>query len=543
MHICLSLGHNSSAVLLRKGQRPIGYEEERLTKKKSDSAFPERSIDEIFKFADVHSDQVETVYISHWFDVFDPQSTENKYYSAKKVRSLFPNALFVDTRIDGLTHHDAHALSALAFSNHYDERTSTNKLIAVIDGFGNRGEVASVYKVVDGMPRLVHRVTGYGNSLGLLYQYAATAVGMDGMNDVYKFLGYRVHITPEEIERCDMLADQITAKFLVAYMRKWSNEPSALSDGLIDYGKLDRVRESFENYFLPVIDNDAFRSRIRVGYVVQKVLEDVVIKYINRFSFDTLLVAGGCFYNVRLNDVLRRKFRKATFCVMPLAGDQGAAMGLAFADHPWVKDSYSDLFWGKRVLSINALEPTDAIASQIADKIAAGEIINLLQGDMEFGPRSLCNTASLALCRTDLIDSINTANGRTTVMPCAPVMLMSNAIDLFSAKDLARTKGSDRFMITAHNYLPGISTDELGGAMHRDVDGSHSGRPQLVFDETSFIGRILTILYQRHGVRAIVNTSLNIHGSPIIHDCADLAYLTKHWLETSDVKFSNYVVR
>jgi predicted NodU family carbamoyl transferase len=90
MYLCLSLGHNSSAVMLfENGDNPIGYEEERLSKKKSDSAFPILSITRILEVVGSDAaDQVKEIYISHWFDNFDPYTAENKYYSAHKLKAL-----------------------------------------------------------------------------------------------------------------------------------------------------------------------------------------------------------------------------------------------------------------------------------------------------------------------------------------------------------------------------------------------------------------------------------------------------------------------
>jgi predicted NodU family carbamoyl transferase len=541
MYLCLSLGHNSSAVLLREFHKPIGYEEERLTKKKSDSSFPLNSIKKIFSYVgDDARDQVQRIYISHWFDTFDPKTSENKYYSASLVRSLFPNAKIIDTQYNGTSHHEAHALSALAFYDYHEGDDFEGTVIAVIDGFGNGGEVASVYRTDGQRVILEDKVAGYSRSMGLLYQYAAKAVGMDGINDVYKFLGYRVHISPDEIADCDKLACAITNEYLPGYMKSWQHPIHPTCDDLIDYDELSIVSARCQEMFKPVIDEDQFRSRIRVGYVVQKVLEDVITKYLSKFKFSNLIVTGGCFYNVRLNDKLRSHFSHATFCAMPLAGDQGAPLGLAYADYRWVKFAFADLFWGKRELSGAVVN--DYLIDVIADQISRGVIVNVLQGDMEFGPRSLCNTATLALCRSDLIDAINTANGRTTVMPCAPVMLARHAVELFDVVDLTRTIGSDQYMITAHNYDLAVLPDELGGAMHRDIDGSYSGRPQIVFDTNSFIFKLLDRLSSKYGVRAIVNTSLNIHGQPIIYDSADLEKLTNFWEDHCPLTFDSYVI-
>ena len=559
MYLCLSLGHNSSAVMLfENGDDPIGYEEERLSKKKSDSAFPVLSITRILEIVGQNAaNEVTDIYISHWFDHFDPYTTENKYYNAAFITNLFPNASLVTTRIDAFSHHDAHAESVAAFfSYHYKlsdqykpDADTRPELVLVVDGFGNNAEVASLYELdAYGFPEKKETIFGYERSLGLLYQYAAEAVGMDGMNDVYKFLGYRTHIKADEIARCDQLATKIKSQYLVGWMNPalFRTPPKTESTDLIDYEKLKWVKEDCMAYFKSLIDDDQFMSRVRVGYVVQKVLEDVIVQYLSVRKFKTLLVAGGVFYNVRLNDRLRKTHPSIKFCAMPLAGDQGAGIGLAFACGKLIDHEFKNLFWGVRPTNesstLRKVITDDAGIESIADLIAGGVIVNVFHGAMEFGPRSLCNTSTLALCRRDLVDAINTANGRTTVMPMAPAMLQEVTPYLFSKPDLDRTIASDKFMITAHNFLPTVNTKELGGAMHRDVDGSYSGRPQIIGEDTDFMYRLLKVLLKKHDVRAVINTSLNIHGQPIIYSQHDLLKVHSEWSKTCPAYFETFIL-
>lgn len=559
MYLCLSLGHNSSAVMLfEDGRDPIGYEEERLSKKKSDSAFPILSITRILEVLGKHAaDQVTDIYISHWFDNFDPYTTENKYYSALRLRKLFPLALLYATNIETHSHHDAHAESVAAFYAHHDNLANQYvlsldhlpELVLVVDGFGNNAEIASLYELdAYGFPQKKETIFGYERSLGLLYQYAAEAVGMDGMNDVYKFLGYRTHIKPDEIARCDQLATKIKSRYLIGWMNPalFRTAPQVKHTDLIDYEKLKWVKEDCMGYFKSIIDDDQFMSRVRVGYVVQKVLEDVIVQYLSTFKFKTLLVAGGVFYNVRLNDRLRKTYPDIKFCAMPLAGDQGAGIGLAFAHGKLIDHEFKNLFWGVRPVgetcTLKTLPINDAVIESIADLIAGGVIVNVFHGAMEFGPRSLCNTSTLALCRRDLVDAINTANGRTTVMPMAPAMLQEVTPYLFSKTDLDRTVASDKFMITAHNFLSTVNTKELGGAMHRDVDGSYSGRPQIIGEDTDFMYRLLKVLLKKHDVRAVINTSLNIHGQPIIYSQHDLLKVHAEWSKTCPAYFETFIL-
>ena len=558
MYLCLSLGHNSSAVMFFESDKdPIGYEEERLSKKKSDSAFPILSITRILEVLGPDAAaQVKDIYISHWFDNFEPEFAENKYYSAQQLKTLFPNASFKTTN-SIYTHHDAHAQSVAAFFSHHDDLSKQYtllpderpELILVVDGFGNNGEIASLYELDRyGFPSKRETIFGYEHSMGLLYQYAAEAVGMDGMNDVYKFLGYRTHIKYQDIARCDALATEITSKYLVAWMNPslCRTAPAIRHADLIDYAKLKQVKEDCMRLFTPVIDDDQFMSRVRVGYVVQKVLEDVIIRYLSVFKFKTLLVSGGVFYNVRLNDKLRKTFPDVKFCAMPLAGDQGAAIGLAFAHGKCIDHEFKNLFWGVRPTdescTLEKVVINDQGIERIADLIASGVIVNVFHGAMEFGPRALCNTSTLALCSRELVDAINVANGRTTVMPMAPAIRKEIMPYLFSNADLERTVASDKFMITAHNFLPRVSVNEFGGAMHRDVDGTYSGRPQIITEDTDFMYRLLGVLFNKHHRRAIINTSLNLHGQPIVYSQQDLMAVHTKWTETCPAQFETFIL-
>jgi len=358
--ICLSLGHNSSAVYI--GEQVVGYEQERLSKKKSDSAFPALAIDAIA--CDIGQDafdSIDRVYISHWFDSFDPYTTVNKYYDANIIKHLFPSAILEHTHQGSISHHDAHAYSALAFYEDaigYKNDADKNSLgVIVIDGFGNSQEVASLYVqnghsntkslLPDSNLDLVHRVYGYEHSMGLLYQYAATAAGMDGINDVYKFLGYRTHVKRHDIAMLDRAAADIIAQYAPAYQERDMAEPISADSSLIDYAKLAVVKQQVEQLFSRLKSSDVFTTRARIGYVVQAVLESIVLDYAARLDVDILLAAGGCFYNVRLNSKLRDRHRGEHICFMPLAGDQGAALGMPYA-RTRERIDFSNLCWGRR---------------------------------------------------------------------------------------------------------------------------------------------------------------------------------------------------
>jgi len=137
MKLLITLGHNSSAILVKDDKVLCGYEEERLSHVKSDSSFPSLSIHQILKYYPEAKLEVTKIYISHWF--WSWELTENKYYRPKYLKVNFPNAVVESVNYNN-THHDLHAKSLWNFLDGDD-----SGLTIVADGFGNFGECLSIY--------------------------------------------------------------------------------------------------------------------------------------------------------------------------------------------------------------------------------------------------------------------------------------------------------------------------------------------------------------------------------------------------------------
>jgi len=194
--LLISLGHNSSAIFVDNSdpqqQEIIGYEQERLSGIKADSQFPRDAINEITKHVSSNKFRGCCVLISHWFN-FGPHLTANKYITQNDIdwlRYICGSDIHMCER--GFTHHDAHAYSAYEFFKYHKSNYDVKGPIMclVVDGFGNNGEILSLYTTdeIKGIS-LVRRVYGYDASLGLMYQYATAFVGMKENQDEYKFLG------------------------------------------------------------------------------------------------------------------------------------------------------------------------------------------------------------------------------------------------------------------------------------------------------------------------------------------------------------------
>ena len=553
MNLLLTLGHNASAILTDSHNRIIaGYEEERINRVKSSSQFPQLAIEECLKKTDGDT-EFEYLYVSHWFDDFDfaTNGFNDKHWNAAYVKDLCDRTgLKLVTLTPQFTHHDAHAWAARAFFEAHS--TALDGIhICVADGFGNKEEVFSVYKWnqhADKM-QLVHRVYGYENSLGLLYQYATSYCGMKENQDEYKFLGYETWVD-EVLTNKEIYNLQLEA---IRWAENYRTNVGEQSPNMtyINVDRLVRVKANLWAQFDSVIEKitakkktDFQQGDLRriIGHFVQCIIENYYADVIEEFSIDNIIVTGGLHYNVKLNNHILSKI-PGEFCATPLAGDQGAAIGLMRYNQNSVL-GLDSLLWGHRDLLVpfctNGAEflpghfyfdNKQSYISFVVSQLKQNKIVNTVTGSMEFGPRALCNTTTLALPTEENVATINSLNGRDTVMPMAPVMLKQYADSFFSHSDINRVAGSLDYMILTLDYHPTVDVNRFRGVMHPYPKFSskygYSGRPQLIeANNIQPISNILRGLYPYHP--ALINTSLNVHGVPIVysakHAIDDMAF-------------------
>ncbi|MDJ0952543.1 MAG: carbamoyltransferase N-terminal domain-containing protein [Acidimicrobiia bacterium] len=529
--LLLSLGHNSSAVLIRNGRVVAGFEEERLTKKKSDSSFPRCSIEQLKHLHPEVFKNITNVYISHWFVDGTLPEIHDKYFDPLYFHFHLPDAKIHSVSMD-FTHHDAHAWSATAFAG--SEFPTNDTLVLVADGFGNFGETMSLYWLDSHYePKLIRRSFGYESSLGLMYQYATAYLGMKENQDEYKLLGYEAHVheylIEEEMEIIGELAEYNAEQHLEIIR---SRDTVDRYDPLLALDALPALRVQYGIHFEKILNklgvSDQYSQEAKraiIAYYVQSRLEHTVKSIVKDLSPENLIVVGGLFMNVKLNNELTRSI-PGSFCVMPLAGDQGAPIGLYQAmekDFVWP----NNLFWGTRefyTMDCDRLhffmenEPSEYEAF-ILSLLQQDYIVNVVKGPMEFGARALGNTTSLARPSEKNVQYINSLNGRSTIMPMAPIVTRRESTRLF--EDIVRVHKSLEYMICTRDYR--IMDDSYRGAAHNTPDyhpdnpTGFTGRPQVI-DFDHWLHPILTHMPNE----MLINTSFNEHGMPICYSMQDV---------------------
>lgn len=517
--LLLTLGHNSSAIAVTKDEPHTivcGYEEERFSHIKSDSNFPKQSIRRCMGVA--KTDSVENVYVTHWAVDGKLSSMKLKHWSVSDLPTI--NGLVISHNDHDFTHHDCHAHAALWYAAGNDKLglNQSTTMIFVIDGFGNFGEHITIYCLDKlGRPEVVRRLFGYSGSLGLMYQYMTAFLGMKQHEDEYKILGYETHLSSLDIDIG--LINQIINKETARYLNEYFDSSLALSDSdpLLHLNALPTLQKKLIDRWkrfcqlLDLEEEGSFKTRVAMSYIVQSVLEGVVLTLVKIYRPANLIASGGVFYNVKLNRRIAEEIL-GKLCVYPLAGDQGNAIGLYTSRHKLEWPGH--LFWGVRpshsyYSSSSAFINTgsrDIAIKACQRSIEQYGMVNLVRGPMEFGPRALCNTSTLAIPSPAIVSKINQMNGRNTVMPMAPVMNRSTYHAKMKLTD--KIHRSEEHMIVALPYRDGEHLNCLGAA-HRYED-EYTGRPQVLDNDP-----ILDHLLAEHPV--LINTSFNVHGRPIVY--------------------------
>jgi carbamoyltransferase len=136
------------------------------------------------------------------------------------------------------------------------------------------------------------------------------------------------------------------------------------------------------------------------------------------------------------------------------------------------------------------------------------------KGRMEFGPRALGDRSIVAPAH-----SLNVKNelnlrikSRNWYQPFCPSILEGEARKLFTDYDGT----ADKFMTMGYSCRP-KALETLAAATH--VDGS--ARPQMVGKENKEYARLISRVKRRTGTGAVLNTSFNLHGDPIVSSIAD----------------------
>ncbi|MET8004208.1 carbamoyltransferase C-terminal domain-containing protein [Nonomuraea glycinis] len=237
---------------------------------------------------------------------------------------------------------------------------------------------------------------------------------------------------------------------------------------------------------------------------VQREWEDELLEVAARFRplSSRLAVVGGCAMNVVANGRLANSGLYSDVFIPAMPSDAGQSLGAVWDRYP--EAATSSPYLGRH----HGVDATKASVTSIADDLAAGCVIALYTGASESGPRALGNRSILAVPRSDEVRMrvSEEIKRRESYRPVAPVI---------RAEDLKRFFDGNldsRYMTYAY-----VATAETMDRAPAIVHADGTSRVQTVTpDQHPVLHAVLTALEERGEAPMLLNTSMNVAGSPMV---------------------------
>jgi carbamoyltransferase len=577
--------HDAAAALVEDGRLIAAVEEERFSRKKHDSGFPERAIRYCLEAGGMNAQDLDqVVFYEKPFAKFERilMTALQSYPRARAafteamitwmgdklwVREHIRNRLEVDkSKLLFVDHHGSHAASAF-YPSRFDKAA-----ILTVDGVGEW--TTASFGVGDGEKIRLLREIRFPHSLGLLYSVFTAFLGFEVNEGEYKVMGMAPYGQPRYVDKVWKLIELSSDGSFGLHMDYFAYHYSAdtgYSRKFVDLFGPPRKpglnfftsSSGYPSYFGPkpgnfnelVRDNEHYAD---VAASIQKVTEEVMLAMVRAIHKETgltrLCLAGGVALNSVANGRIVRETPIEELYVQPAAGDSGGAIGAALyayhalLGHPRNGHVMDHAYWGKeygdaevrealerRGLHYSYCEDEGKLLDATVEDIVAGKVIGWYQGRFEWGPRALGNRSILGdPRRAEMKDIVNTKiKFREPYRPFAPSVLAEQAERFF---DLAQSQRQDaaRFMLLV---VP-VKNDAVPAVTHVD----NSARLQTVFRDTNpRYYELIRRFGEATGVPVVLNTSFNLKGEPIV-TTPDNALNTFFASEMDTLVLGNHIV-
>ena len=560
--------HDSAAVLIVDGQIIAAAQEERFSRIKNDSSFPEQAIDYVLKEGNIAKDGLDAIAfyekpllkferLLDTYHAFAPKGLpsfikampiwlKDKLFLKSSIKKKLKRLGYIDVPMFFPEHHLSHAASAF-YPSPYNKAT-----ILTLDGVGEWATMT--IGVGEGKDITILKEQHFPHSVGLLYSAFTYYVGFEVNKGEYKLMGLAAY---------GRLEDEQTITFI---KKIEENLVDCRPDGSIllnmPYFKFATGLQMTDNgkwldlFGVPKRNpkEELTQTHANLAFAIQHVTEKIVFSLV-RYAIGltkepNLVMAGGVALNSVLNGKLIDLPCVKNLWIQPAAGDSGGALGAALA--VWhivagadrqliIPDSMKGAYLGpqftlnqifsaslqyKNMSSITLKSESDLI-EKVIDELIAGKIIGWFQGRMEFGPRALGNRSILADPRNpEMQKRINSKiKFRESFRPFASCVLEEDVEEYFDFKStspymlLVRPVKQSR-----RKEINTLKTDDLMsqlGNERSDVSSithvDYSSRIQTVgLESNPLLYQLLKAFKLKTGFALLINTSFNVKDEPIV---------------------------
>jgi carbamoyltransferase len=557
----ISETHCATAAILRDGVIVGCASEERFTRLKNDAGYPRLAVDALLRELGLRPEQIDLValagrraYAREWMNrVLHDADYAREYYGVrlqepsaglgKRARKLGARLGLIDPargkftlseserlglvtghlglgadRIRTLDHHACHAAAAY-FGAPF---TGAPALVLTNDNSGD-GLCATASRGAGTTLARQEAAPSAPGSLGSFYSFLTLVLGMKFGEHEYKVMGLAPYAPSRAVERAAAALGEVFGLVEDTPARFAWRRPG---------GRYRVLVESTLGLRFDAVAGGA-----------QKIVEDTLLRWARlmhqRHGGDRLALGGGVFMNVKANMRLAAEEWVRDLFVFPSCGDESNAVGAAYLGYldlcaragvaatpapfgpaylgPSIDDAEIEtLVRARDLASRHRVSEPACMEERIAELLVSDGVVARCAGRMEFGARALGNRSILAHPgEPRVVGLINRMiKSRDFWMPFAPSVLREREADyLVNPKALASP-----YMMLAFPTNP-KRRDEIVAAVH-----PHDGTARAhIVDEAWNPGyyRVIREFERRTGVGAVLNTSFNLHGEPLVGSPAD----------------------
>jgi carbamoyltransferase len=557
----ISETHCATAAILRDGRVVGCASEERFSRLKNDAGYPRRAVDALLAELGMTAADIDVVALAgaraasrEWLNrVLHDEAYARDYYGvawpspqralAKKMRKLGARVGVMDPargkfgipqterlgfvtahlgrpaeRIQCLDHHACHAAAAY-FGGGFGGRDA---LVLTNDNSGDG--LCATASTGHGLELSRHEASSSApGSVGAFYSFITLALGMKFGEHEYKVMGLAPYAPERYAERAERALAEVFG---------------------LDPSRPARFhwKKPGERYALLLRATVGLRfDWVAAG--AQRLLERVLLDWARlmqgRYPGGRVALGGGVFMNVKANMLLGQEDWVEDLFAFPSCGDESNAVGAAYLGYlsecrrrgvaaapapfgpaylgPAVTDEQAEAVIRERDLHARyKVAFHDRIEERVAELLVTDGVVARCAGRMEFGARALGNRSILANPGDPkVVGLINRMiKNRDFWMPFAPTVLAERAGEyLVNPKRLA----SPYMMLAMPTTAAGRAA--LPAAIHPQ---DATARPQILEESWNPEYHALIREFERRtGVGAVLNTSFNLHGEPIVASAGD----------------------